>query len=392
MDRPRLLVILGMNLTALAVARSARRWRVEPWVVDVEPGPAAHSRIARCMLDRSRSRAALLQKIIAEVADRRAWLVSTSDAWNHELLAHREAVDRAFANVLQPSNDALATCLSKTRFAAWCEANDVPAPRQYRYDPETSQVIGNIGFPVFVRPDETQHGRPRPGIAKARTATTPSELSACLARFREDGLVPSISESLLGRELQQISVGVAIDGDCATAMVARKVRPLAQACRVGTLVETIDDDEAESLAVATMRKLGYVGIGEVEILEDTTTGKMYVIEINARPWIQFALAEAAGRDLLGFFLTERRDTHRERQRKRVWLDFSTDVWNCFNRDDGLVHRQQISMAEYLRSLLRADVYARWTLRDPWPFLAETFALGSAVLRTLRRRPLSSKPC
>ena len=108
MDRPRLLVILGMNLTALAVARSARRWRVEPWVVDVEPGPAAHSRIARCMLDRSRSRAALLQKIIAEVADRRAWLVSTSDAWNHELLAHREAVDRAFANVLQPSNDALA--------------------------------------------------------------------------------------------------------------------------------------------------------------------------------------------------------------------------------------------------------------------------------------------
>src|SRR5690349_15862868 len=128
MDRPRLLVILGMNLTALAVARSARRWRVEPWVVDVEPGPAVHSRIARNMLDRSRCRASLLHEIVAEVSNRRAWLVSTSDAWNHELIAHREAVDRAFARVLQPSNAALATCLSKTRFAAWCEANDVPAP------------------------------------------------------------------------------------------------------------------------------------------------------------------------------------------------------------------------------------------------------------------------
>ena len=392
MDRPRLLVILGMNLTALAVARSARRWRIEAWVVDVEAGPATNSRVARCVLDRSRSRASLLQKIISEAGDRRAWLVSTSDAWNHELISNREAVDDAFERVLQPSNDALATCLSKTRFAAWCEANDVPAPRQYRVDPQTSQVIGDIGFPVFVRPDETQHGRSRPGIAKARTAATASELYACLARFEEDGLMPSISESLLGRELQQISIGVAIDGDDATAMVARKVRPLAQACRVGTLVETIDDDEAECLALTTMRKLGYAGIGEVEILKDTATGKMYVIEINARPWIQFALAEAAGRDLLGFFLADHRDAHREKQRKRVWLDFSTDVWNCFNRDDGVVRRRQISMSEYLRSLLRADVYARWALRDPGPFFAETCALGSAVLRTLRRRPLLSKPC
>jgi len=392
MDHPRLLVILGMNLTALAVARSAHRWGIEPWVVDVDSGPAASSRVVRSVVEPSRSRASLLQEIISQLGDRRAWLVSTSDAWNHELIANRERVDAAFARVLQPSNDALATCLSKTSFASWCEAHGVPAPRQYRFDVATSQVIGDVAFPVFMRPDETQHGRPRPGIAKARPATTASELSACVARFHEDGLVPSISESLLDRDLQQISVGVAIDGDDATAVVARKVRPLAQACRVGTLVETIDDDEAESLALTTLRKLEYEGICEVEILKDNATGDMYVIEINARPWIQFALAEAAGRDLLGFFLTDRRDARRERQRKRVWLDFSTDVWNCFNRDDGLVRRRRISLSGYLRSLLRADVYARWSLRDPWPFFAETFALGGAVLRTLRRRPLSSKPC
>src|SRR6185437_10232169 len=149
MGHPRLLVILGMNLTALAVARSAHRWGIEPWVVDVDSGPAASSRVVRSVVEPSRSRASLLQEIISQLGDRRAWLVSTSDAWNHELIANRERVDAAFARVLQPSNDALATCLSKTSFASWCEAHGVPAPRQYRFDVATSQVIGDVAFPVF---------------------------------------------------------------------------------------------------------------------------------------------------------------------------------------------------------------------------------------------------
>ena len=391
MQPPERLVVLGMNLTALAVARSARRRGLEPWLVDVEPGPASKSRVATCVLDRSQSRASLLRSVASRQDGRDAWLVSTSDTWNHEIVSNRDALERAFTRILQPSNDVLATCLSKTRFARWCEAYGVPAPRQYRFDAESWRVTDDIAFPVFVRPDETRHGRPAAGVAKASVVASEEALAACLETFRRAGVVPSISESLLGRELQQISVGVAIDADRTMAMVARKVRPLAQACRVGTLVETVDDEASEALAVGTMRAMGYEGIGEVEILRDVSADRLYVIEINARPWIQFALAEAAGRDLLGLFLTDRRDVRRERQRKRVWLDFSTDIWNCFNGDDGLVRRHQLSIGQYVKSLLRADVYARWAANDPWPFLADSVALSGSILRALRRRP-GSRAC
>jgi D-aspartate ligase len=373
-----------MNLTALAVARSARRRGLQPWVFDVWPGPATHSRAARCVLERTRSRRSLLDEIVTRHGGSDAWLVSTADAWSHELVANRPSVDGAFARTLHPPNDALLTCLSKTRFAAWCDAHGVPAPRHYRFDSDTSISTQGIRFPVFVRPDQTQHGDRHREIPKACAVASEVELLACLETFKSARVTAAISESLLDRELQQISVGVAIDGDRTMTMVARKVRPFAQACRVGSLVETIDDDESEAVALDTMRALGYQGIGEVEILKDVAAGRCYVIEINARPWIQFPLAEAAGRDLLGLFLTAGRDVPRQRQRKRTWLDFSTDVWNCFNRSDGLVRRGQVSLAEYTRSLWRADVYARWSANDPAPFVVDCLALTGAVLRSLHR--------
>jgi predicted ATP-grasp superfamily ATP-dependent carboligase len=390
MKRPERLVILGANLTALAVARSARRWGLEPCVVDIAPGPASKSRMATCAVDASQTRSSLLQQVVRFGKERDSWLVSTADAWTWEIIEHRQHLESVFSKTLQPSNEALAICLSKTAFAAWCTAQAIPSPRQYAVDPRTLEVPEQISFPVFVRPTVTQHADRHPEIAKAREVATPTELHAYLSVFKAAKLGASVSESLLGRNLAQLSVGVAMAGNRSATMVARKIRPLAKACRVGTLVETITDSGAEQLALTAMRRLEYEGIAEVEILKDVETGQMYVIEISARPWIQFALAEAAGRDMLGFFLADGRLDAPAKQAHRVWVDFSGDLWNCFNRDDGLVRQKALSVHEYLKSLLRANVYARWMAGDPGPFLADALAIVHTALRAVRKsRPESS---
>jgi predicted ATP-grasp superfamily ATP-dependent carboligase len=385
--KPDRLVILGMNLTALAVARSARAWGIEPCVVDTIRGPARKSRLAKCLLAEGRARASLLPRVVDLGMERASWLVSTADAWSSELIDARPMLESAFARLLQPRNDALAICLSKKRFAQWCAASQMPAPRYYAVDMKRLAIEGEVSFPLFVRPATTQHAAPRAAIPKAREVQTPGELQVCLSAFRDEGVEPVVCESLLGRRLAQISVGVAMTPDREMTLVARKVRPVAEACRVGTLVEAIADPAAEALALLALRKLRYEGIAEVEILKDLDTRQMFIVEVNARPWIQFGLAAATGRDLLGFFFTD--GPPAVPQRSAVWLDFSADLWNCFNREDGLVRKGRVSFRDYCRSLARANVYARWAVRDPGPSLADAVSLTrTAVSSLVLRRHLN----
>ena len=58
----------------------------------------------------------------------------------------------------------------------------------------------------------------------------------------------------------------------------------------------------EQLARNAIERLDYFGIGEAEILRDKQTGEDYLIEINARPWLQYALAPASNHDFLGLVL------------------------------------------------------------------------------------------
>ena len=383
MDPPKRLVILGANLTALAVLRRASRLGVEPYVVDVAHGPAFESRLAKRLVGRHNERSSLIPSIAA-LGNGNSWLISTADAWTFELVAHRKTLDGTFQKILHPSNDALSICLSKMRFAEWCSANAIPAPRQYSVDPITFRPLEDVMFPAMVRPALTQHAGAPAGIAKAREVNSLDDLHACLDVFRTAKLTPLISQSLLRLNLAQISVGIAIVRDKALSVVARKLRPCPQACRVGTLVETVDDPAAEKVAVTVMRKLGYEGIAEVEILKDLDTGSMYVIEINARPWLQFALGEASGRDLLGFIVAGGRLGVPAKQKPRRWLDFSGDVWTCFNKMDGMVRLGKLSFVQYLLSLIHADVYARWSPNDPWPFLRDGLTLARSGFASLFR--------
>jgi hypothetical protein len=69
------------------------------------------------------------------------------------------------------------------------------------------------------------------------------------------------------------------------------------------------------------------------------------------------------------------------KRGLTWLNFSEDAYVCLSRSQGIVRRGRLTMFEYLRYVLRANVYALFSWSDPKPWL-----LGSLDwLRSLAKR-------
>ena len=380
------MAILGSGVTALGVVRSAHRLGLRPILIDVQAGPATASRLPRKLVFAGADRNSLAGELARVGQRERASLVSTTDAWLQVIRAHRQALEGAFTEIIHPPNSVLDICLSKSAFAGWCHEKNVPAPRRYDVGSEGIEIPADIRYPVMLRPARTLHSDPVSGIVKAKEVDSAEDLRRELLGFRAAGVEPIVVESLLARPLAQYSVGFARHGGGMATVVARKLRPTPEACTVGTLVEAVDEPDIRALGVRVAELLDFTGIGEVEILRDESSRENYVIEVNARPWLQFALAAGCGRDLLGFALKRHCEAPDRGRDRALWLDFLADLYVCFNRDTGLVRHGRVPWREYVASVARANVHSSWAVHDPVPFLKDAGALFSARLRRLFRQP------
>lgn len=363
---PGRIVILDSSGTALAVARCAHRLGMEPVVFDTTDGIATASRLVRAEIHPDTRQEGLLARLTALARERRSLLLATSDTWLRFLMQHRAQLETSFDRILHPDNDTLATCLDKARFASWCTQHELPVPRRFELtgpvDPRA-----DLPFPLLVRPDATLHGSVTASGLKAQEVHSPAQLNEAMAGICRAQRRPVVCESLLPRHLVQYSVGIARRGEEVLSVVARKLRPEPAACSTGTLVETADDAGVDALARRVAQLLDYQGIAEVEILHDTSTEANFLIEVNPRPWLQFSLGAATGRDLLGLVaLGQPRCTPRvPPHRPARWLDLRADLraWSRSGQPAAAGARTW----SLLRSLAGANVFARWSPRDQGPF-------------------------
>ncbi|HKO66951.1 MAG TPA: hypothetical protein VJU53_04020 [Burkholderiaceae bacterium] len=368
------LVILGSSITALAVARDAHAHGLRPVVVDTERGPAFSCRWVVSEQVRPTDTEGILAQLL-QLAGSSSALVSTADHWLRFLIEHRTVLQRAYGSILHPSNEALAICLDKSTFAHWCLQNDLLTPRSWIGGKEVGPLAPR--FPLLIRPARTLHDRGFLGLPKALEVQDERELHAWLARYAEKQVEPLISESLLGRDIDQSSISFARRDSDMLVLSARKVRPRPERCSVGSCVELHADPVAEQLARVAAERLDYFGIGEMEILHDRSDGQHYVIEINARPWIQYALAPASGHDFLGLVLNvPSKRTARRVKSGKTWINLHADLFNAFSRSVGDVRQGRLAAGAYVASALRSNVFALFDWRDPKPFLASLRRRGA----------------
>jgi predicted ATP-grasp superfamily ATP-dependent carboligase len=378
---PSVLIILGSSMTALAVLRDAVRHGLTVLLLDVDDGPACHSRWGVKLIRPGASADELLPELL-RLAGPHSALIATSDYWLEFLMRHRPALDQAFAAVLHPANPALEICLHKELFVPWCRTHGLPTPVTWFVGAERRPP--GLVCPVILRPAHTRHqGAPNGLIPKAVEVQDEAELTRWLAIYASQGCAAVASTSLLRRRLLQYSIAYAApargpgeEGKTAAqagvlAFVTCKRRPLPDRCSVGTFVELSPQADVLALGRAVVERLGLTGIGEIEVLHDADTGENFLIEVNARPWMQYALAPASGHEFLTTVLggAVQASMHRpHRLRGHGWVELKPDLFNAFSSRNGAVRKGEIGLASYLLSLLRMNVYARFDWRDPWPGL------------------------
>jgi predicted ATP-grasp superfamily ATP-dependent carboligase len=379
MKAPRLF-LLGSTLTALAVVRSARE-EFDCVVLDDRAGPAAFSRCASFKALASSEEGA----VCAALSDLRQSpydvVIADSDRWLRFVARHRGAIESAGIVVLHPSAQTIELCLSKSAFLRWCRSQALPAPEVY--DTTDPDVVDRVKLPVILRPEQTLHSSSL-SLPKAIEVRNRTELRTWLARYATSNTTPSLSHSLLRKGLRQFSVGAARDlRGTTTTFLAEKMRPVARQCAGGTYVRSAAHPDIEDLARRAIERLDYFGLCEVEVLHDPNHGESFLIEINARPWLQFELAAACGCDLLAHALG-RRARASPRYRDRSWISLWADARICLSPEDGLVRTGEVSLQNYIRSVLTADVRPLWRWSDPWPALESFAATTRAVLYRMSR--------
>ena len=241
----------------------------------------------------------------------------------------------------------------------------MPAPKQYTVDNDGD--LSHVDFPVLVRPQVTRHGV-SDGLPKATEITGAAELTQLIDQFKNADVSPNICQSLLRSNVRQYSVGVARNSEGIKKMfVAEKIRPGANMCAGGTYVVGSPERAIEELASRTADALGLYGICEIEIIKDVDRDELYLIEVNVRPWVQYALVWKSGYDFLTFLLKpELYDPHSEREIGGRWLSFWDDLILVFSRSSGMYKKKEISISGYLKSVMSANVFVLWDYRDPIP--------------------------
>jgi len=362
------LVILGGSITGLAVLRQAARSGYSAVLVSEPNEVASFSRFGRklvCHPDRDHDQETLraLQTVGSSTP---ACLIATSDSWLRFIRRNETRVREVFAQVLHPDAEILDICVDKTRFSAWCAANGVASPLCYAAVSELP-LDDNI-YPLMLRPTNSSPGHGEV-IQKAAEVGCREELDLYLAQTRtaETGFI--ITQSLLQRDLEQYSVGFVRRNASIASLVLEKKRPTAVACECGTLVELVEQPQVQALGEAVAEKLGYFGIGEVEILRDASSGECFVIEVNARPWLQFGLVAAAGYDWLTYLLQP--DAYRApapQTASGAWLSVADDLYVCFSRSIGDVRHGRVRLRSYLASFTGVRTFSIWAYDDRQPFL------------------------
>jgi predicted ATP-grasp superfamily ATP-dependent carboligase len=312
-------------------------------------------------------------------------LLPTSDRFVRLASSRRAELDANY-QLLLPENELVEDLLDKQRFAECALRCGVTVPRSVMLSGfgELPGIAEEMGLPIIIKP-ACKDDRAITGIPKVIILEHEQQIAAAVDRYGAITGVPLLAQEYIpGGDTEQLSVAVCVDrnAEVIATFTGRKVRQGNLGSGVGTYVERFQDTEAEQIAADLLRRLKYVGVGEVEFKRHAKTKQLYLIEVNPRVWTQIKLPAACGLDfpLLFYCLATGRSlpTGRVTERSVAWQSLWDDFYNTF-RGGGYRAAGLVSTPRWIKQSLQARVGAYFQLRDPLPGLAQLVDAAKQVM-------------
>jgi predicted ATP-grasp superfamily ATP-dependent carboligase len=393
-------VLLGVGLPALEVARSLGRRGVEVIGVDWRAGWVSRSRyLTRTLCPASESEEELrrvLDRLAGELPGR-PLLMPLHDDYVLFLSRHREALGRHY-RFLMPDPGLIEALVSKRGLWSVCQDTGVPLPATHFPGSagDLPALAARLTYPCIIKPSlSSDWDRTRPpmveGPQKVVEVHSPAQLLEMKPLLAGEYGEVVIQEVIPGPDSNLYYLAAYFDrrGEPLASFVGRKLRTAPPHFGAGTYVESVCAPEVARLGLGLLKQLGYKGCGGVEFKLDPRDGLFKLIEINARfgLWDGFAaacgldIARLAYADAVGLPLPSC-DGYRAGRR---WVQLDRDFWAALQyKRDG-----QITLARWLASLLRCRVFAPAALDDPMPWFALNLVFGRTLLGSAGRRVLTA---
>jgi D-aspartate ligase len=370
-------VVLNSGPAGLAAVRSLGRAGVRVLTVDFNAGPASRSKYCdfRVCPNPGKDPVAVVDLLIQEATrmGSQPVLFPASDNFFALVSSHRERLSAHFRMALPAAEDCAAMLDKRRQYEiAGAAGIDCAATVYPESKADVDRAATAISYPAFIKPYEGHVWRQYFGT-KGFLVNSPDEMRARCAEILPTGVKFMVQSFILGPASNTYSAALYVDarGDCLGSFTARKLRQSPVDAGVGTLVESIDRPDVTELGLRVCRALRYYGIAEVEFKQDDRDGKLKLIELNPRLWVQASLPPRAGVDfaLIQFLdLLGRPPAPVNVFRPGVrWLDW----WNDYRACRSLQRRGEMSLLSPVASWAGSDAFGMFAADDIGPFIANS---------------------
>lgn len=331
-----------------------------------------------------------ITRVLSDVASRlkneQPVLIPTTDMFSQYICDNQEQLAERFL-FRCASKELFDSFLDKWKTDQICRANGIIVPNTFnpQDDAELLIVSEKLSFPAIVKPRYTFYNN-FPG--KNVVVNDANEL---LDFFAEHAVLgQSVIQEIIPSGDGDIIVVVTYsgkDGLVKATYSGRKIRQLLP--DYGATCYGISESHPELVSTSEnfLNKIGYKGFAALEYARSRADGQFYFLELNTRTYYHNQLFADAGVDLtqIGFAEITGLDqgasnTPKSQRNGLVWIDFRRDFKSVRIK----LSHGNITVSEWLKSLLYPRSFAYWNWHDPMPFVeACTFGMKKNIPKVVR---------
>jgi predicted ATP-grasp superfamily ATP-dependent carboligase len=320
----------------------------------------------------------------------KAVLYATSDTAALLLCKMKDILEPYFIFPISPH--AIVEILGrKERFSSELKRCGFPHPKTYTPDElgSLAEIGEDVGFPCIIKPLDCAKFS-RQYQKKAIPANNLEELIRICDMVARDGHDVIIQEMIPGPDNQLHLVHAYFNASSETLGIFtfRRIRAYPLEFGTGSMCVAIWIPSLASQVKEFIKQIGYHGIIDAELKLDPRDNQFKFIEINPRPAWQIRLSTRCGvnvpylayRDAIGEKVSKQTPTLNEVK----WIAMHYDMKASYEA----MKLKQLTIREYMRSLVGGIEWAVFAWDDPLPFLfvmkKVTYAGLSKVLRLVFR--------
>jgi D-aspartate ligase len=315
----------------------------------------------------------------------RAVLYPCTDQIVMNLSSGRETL-QPWYHIMLPPHEIVELLMDKNSFYAFAQQQGLPIPKTFfvRDRAEMEVAAAALTYPGVMKPDLKSTQWDQQVQAKVLQANNSEQLLGYYDRFGNLAGSFTVQEWIPGgiHELYACNLYFDRTGQVKAYFVSRKIRQWPPETGIGSLREEYPDENVSREAISLFERVGFTGLGYLEMKRDARTGSYFIVEPNiGRPTGGSAIAEMGGVELVYSMYCDAVDLPLPENRVQTgrgvkWIYLSYDLRSAYTS----WRAGKLGLREWLASLRGRKAYTVFSWSDLKPFLYEMLGVLQGLLR------------